>query len=233
MMFDLNIQTQLQDRDRPFGLNIQLQTQARRLVLLGPSGSGKSLTLQAIAGLLTPDRGHICLDQQRLFDATTKLNVPADKRQLGYMFQHYALFPHLTVRQNIGFGLTKGLRNPPTRVWHADVETWLERLDLLQHADAKPGQLSGGQQQRVALARALVCKPRALLLDEPFAALDPKLRQQLRLQLRQLLDELALPMLLISHDPQDAIELGEQIVMLEQGQVHAQVDVAQYREQQP
>lgn len=216
-MFDVCIQKKFASND--FSLDIRFYSDAQRVVLLGPSGAGKSLTFSAIAGLLTPDSGRIQIGSHLLFDSHSAINLPPQMRQLGYMFQDYALFPHLNVMQNIGFALTRGLMNPDKRQQQQIVMHWLERFELLACAFSYPDQLSGGQKQRVALARALVGQPRALVLDEPFAALDPALRQKLRAELLQLQMQLQLPMLLITHDVTDATVLGQTVIELQQGRV--------------
>ncbi len=218
-MFDLRIQKQFAGSG--FALDVQLHTDAKRLVLLGPSGAGKSLTLKAVAGLLRPDRGHIRVGDRVLFDAQQQLDLPPQARQLGYLFQDYALFPHLNVRQNIGFALRGGFRNPHHDTAPDLVKYWLERFELSHCAGSYPHQLSGGQKQRVALARALAGEPKALLLDEPFAALDQQLRRQLRSDLLQLLTQLQLPLLLITHDASDAEVLGQHVIELQHGRLCA------------
>ena len=205
---------------RQFRLDVHAHSRARRVVLYGPSGAGKSLCLRAVAGLLRPDRGRVVVDGAVLFDAAQGVCLPARARGLGFLFQDYALFPHLTVRQNVAFGLHRGWRNPPRTPATAEVENWLQRLGLTDLADMTPAGLSGGQRQRTALARALVNRPRALLLDEPFAALDAALRATLRDELARLLDELDLPLLLISHDPDDLARFGDEVIHLRDGQVH-------------
>ena len=204
-----------------FELDLAFTSQAERLVLFGPSGVGKSLTLKAIAGLMRPDAGHIAFEGQLLFDPDAGLDVPARERRLGYVFQEYALFPHLTVRQNVAFGLTHGLRNPRRGEAPTAVDRWLDTLEIRPLADRYPDQLSGGQRQRTALARALVAEPRALLLDEPFAALDASLRVRLRDELRELQSRLGLPILLITHDEADVAAFADEVVRIADGRTVA------------
>ena len=218
-MFDIAIDKVLHSGERRFHLQLQWRSAHRRVVLLGGSGAGKTLTLKAMAGLLQPDAGHVRLAGRTLFDAEQGINLTPQQRQVGYLFQDYALFPHMTVRQNIVFVLQRGWRNPRARERLPEVEQWLEALHITQLADQMPYQLSGGQRQRVALARALAGRPGALLLDEPFSALDPALRQALRSELDDLQRRLQLPMVLITHDPEDARQLGEHIIHLQDGRV--------------
>ena len=219
MQFDLDIQKTLRSGKRTFHLNLRLQSDSQRLVILGPSGAGKSQTLRAIAGLLRPDSGRIMVGGALLFDAQQRINLKPQARRMGYLFQDYALFPHLSVRQNIAFGETPGWRNPGRRAGSEAVERWLAAFHLEHLAHQLPGELSGGQRQRVALARALVAQPAALLLDEPFAALDPDLRIVLRGELDRLQRELALPMILISHDVADAEVFGDHVVRMQDGAI--------------
>jgi len=217
--FDVQIQRQVQGAGRSFMLDVSFQTAARQTVIYGPSGAGKSLSLQAIAGLLQPDRGHIRFQGQTLFDSQAGIALAARRRGFGYLFQDYALFPHLNLRQNVAFGLRRGLFNPGARRTHPEVEHWLRRFELSELAGLHPHQLSGGQRQRTALARALVSRPRALLLDEPFAALDPELRERMREELQGLLQELQLPMLMITHDPEDLERFGQARLELRHGRI--------------
>jgi len=217
--FDLHIRQQLRTGERHFELNARLQTDCQRVVIHGPSGAGKSLLLKAIAGISTPDAGFIRLDGLSLFDSDSGIRLSPQQRQLGYLFQDYALFPHLNVRQNIGFGLRQGWRNPGRRHASTDVDYWLEAFGLQQQACQLPATLSGGQRQRTALARALVARPRALLLDEPFSAMDPALRSQLRTELSTLLQTLSIPMLLITHDMEDVHHFAQQALCMQGGQL--------------
>ena len=221
MQFDIDVRIRLQTGPRLFNLQAQFQTHSQRVVIYGPSGSGKSLTLKAVAGLLTPDHGHIRLGDTTLFDSATGVNLSAQQRQVGYLFQDYALFPHLSVRQNVAFGLQHGWRNPSRSEQEEVVDYWLSAFELRGLEHQLPSQLSGGQRQRTALARALVQRPRALLLDEPFSALDPALRQRMRQELDRLQRQLNIPMLLITHDPEDASAFGDQVFTLRDGAIQA------------
>ncbi len=219
MWLDLQVQRRLQAAGQDFVLEVSLQCTQRQVVLFGPSGAGKSLTLKAVAGLLRPGQGHVRLQGQTLFDAATGVDLPPQRRRLGYVFQDYALFPHLSVRQNVAFGLQKGWLNPRIGQRFDAVEQWLQAFRIDTVGDLLPSQISGGQRQRTALARALVTQPQALLLDEPFSALDHDLRQHLRQELEAVLDKTGIPLLLISHDPQDIRFFGQQVVHMESGQV--------------
>jgi len=205
--------------ERDFLLDIAFRSTSQRIVLFGPSGAGKSLTLQTIAGLITPDEGEIVLNGTTLLDTANAIDLSPQARRIAYLFQDYALFPHLNVRQNIAFGLKRGWWNPSRHVAHADMDYWLKAFDLTQVARQFPAQLSGGQKQRVALARALVPHPQLLLLDEPFSALDMALRQRMRQELAELQSRLDIPMVLITHDPDDVAMFGDQVVSLREGLV--------------
>ncbi len=186
------------------------------LVLWGPSGAGKTTTLECIAGLRNPGQGCIRLGGQLLYSDQEKVNLPARQRAIGYLFQDYALFPHMTVKQNVCYGLADDqAKSIPTPV---DYQTLLDSFGILHLVDRYPGQLSGGEQQRVALARALVCQPRLLLLDEPFSSLDRSSRTRLRQELLNLHQQWQIPMVLVTHDEEDAELLGHKILPLRQGQ---------------
>lgn len=191
---------------------VSLEIKTGSLVaLLGPSGSGKSTLLRLIAGLEKPDRGKIWIGDE---DATYK---SVQKRGIGFVFQHYALFKHLTVRQNIAFGLSiRKVFKPRTK---ARVEELLELVQLQGLGDRYPSQLSGGQRQRVALARALAVEPKVLLLDEPFGALDAKVRKDLRAWLRHLHDEVHVTTVFVTHDQEEAMEVSDEIVVMNKGRV--------------
>lgn len=192
--------------------NVSLEVKTGSLVaLLGPSGSGKSTLLRMIAGLETPNSGHIWLVGE---DATYK---SVQERQIGFVFQHYALFKHMTVRENIAFPLE--IRKFPKSKIQPRVEELLELVQLQGFGERYPSQLSGGQRQRVALARALAVQPRILLLDEPFGALDAKVRKELRMWLRQLHEEVHVTTVFVTHDQEEAMEVSDQIVVMNKGRV--------------
>ncbi len=219
MELDIDIRKTLRSGKRSFHLDVRLHSTSQRIVIYGPSGSGKSLTLKAVAGLMRPDSGHIRLGGTTLFDGRAGINLPPQARKVAYLFQDYALFPHLTVRQNIGFGLADGWINPSVNQRHEAVDYWLGTFHLDHLAHQFPDELSGGQRQRTALARALVARPQALLLDEPFAALDPALRVRMRAELDELQRRLEVPMVLITHDEDDVTALGDHVHCLHDGQV--------------
>jgi molybdate transport system ATP-binding protein len=185
------------------------------VVLFGPSGAGKSLTLQCLAGLVRPDAGRVVVDGRTFDDTAAGVHLPPQARRLGYLFQGYALFPHLTVAENVGFGL----RGRPRAERERATARVLARLGLTEVARRHPRQLSGGQQQRVALGRALAPDPEVLLLDEPLSALDAPLRRQLREELGRLIREWGKTVVLVTHDLGEAYQLGDRLVVYEAGRV--------------
>lgn len=196
----------------------ELHLPARRhsiTVLFGPSGCGKTTVLRCLAGLETPEAGTIQYGAETWFDAGRALQLTPQQRGIGFVFQDYALFPHLTVAGNVGYGL-RGLSASERQ---RRVDELLERFELTAQARQHPRQLSGGQQQRVALARSLACRPKLLLLDEPLSALDTALREQLRGELRRLLAACNIPVLLVTHDRNEALALADEIVVLVGGKV--------------
>lgn len=221
MFVDLNLRKALRSGERTFTLDVQLTSAARRIAVVGPSGGGKSLSLKAVAGLMAPDEGHIRIDGTTWFDSRQGINLPPYQRRVGYLFQDYALFPHLNVRQNIAFGLDRRGRwfNPPRRVHNDVLDYWLKAFELDTLGSVHPHQLSGGQRQRVALARTLAAEPHILLLDEPFAAVDALLRARMREELNQLQQHLNIPMILITHDPADAATLADEVFHLHDGSI--------------
>ncbi len=216
MFFKIDIEKRLSSNGRRFALNSSFTVESPRLALFGPSGSGKTLTLLALAGLLRPDRGRIVVGGRILFDSEQGLWIPPRKRRVGVVFQDYALFPHLTVRQNVAFGLRR-LPWPMPRQAARRVDEILESFGLAELAGSLPGDISGGQRQRTALARSVVTGPALLLLDEPFSALDQPLRARMRRETRRLLDDLGIPVVLVTHDPADVDALTDVVVIYKEG----------------
>lgn len=212
-----------------FRLQARFETAGRRVTLFGPSGSGKSLTLLALAGLLTPRKGRITARGRTFFDSNAGVNIPARRRRIGMLFQDYALFPHLTVRDNVSFGL-KPLFGPLKTIHRQRVDELLELCGIADLAGQRPPQISGGQRQRTALARALATEPDLLLLDEPFAALDQPLRERLRVELSAILARFDLPMVMVSHDLDDVDHFAQTLVAFGHGRVLDVVDYERRRE---
>lgn len=185
------------------------------VVVFGPSGAGKSLTLNLLAGLTGPDSGFIRVGDRVFFDSTAGTNLPPQQRRVGYVFQDYALFPHLTVAGNIAFGLS-GLSRQEAA---SRVEDMLEMMRLSRLGDRYPHQISGGQKQRVALARALIFEPSILLLDEPFSALDSAVREKLRGDLINIKERYDIPILFVTHDLEEAYMLADRVVVFDKGRV--------------
>lgn len=206
-----------------FQLAVEFRVPLGLIVLFGASGAGKSLTLRGLAGLLHPKEGHVAIDGHLLFDSTAGIDLPTQERRIGYVPQHYALFPHLTVAENVRFALPRGSHRVPWSRARANEQARVsELLSVLGLAGLErryPATLSGGQQQRVALARALAAEPRLLLLDEPFNALDVAVRERLRDTLKQFQRKFAVPIVLVTHDHAEAQQLADTIVVLQRGRV--------------
>lgn len=196
-----------------FQLQIELTVQNEVLVVLGPSGAGKTTLLKCLSGLHRPRKGEIMLNGRVLFSSTSRINLPPRHRRVGYVFQDYALFPHMTVEQNSGYGMrgnrTGGLGRKEV----------LEMLQITHLARRYPGQISGGERQRTALARALLAGPELLLLDEPLSALDHETRLKVRGDLKTLQRRWGIPFILVTHDLEEAAFLGDRVVRIEQGRV--------------
>lgn len=203
-----------------YDLDISFSLVDETLGILGSSGSGKSMTLRCIAGIETPTRGTIVLNDRVLYDSRRGINVPSRDRKVGFLFQNYALFPHLTVAQNVAYGLKK---LPKAAISHR-VRQHLEQVKLSGLGDRYPQQLSGGQQQRVALARALAPEPDILLLDEPFSALDTHLRHELEKQLIKTLASYKGLTLFVSHNLEEAYRVCQKLLVLDQGKIAAAGD---------
>ncbi|HMZ84267.1 MAG TPA: ATP-binding cassette domain-containing protein [Rhodocyclaceae bacterium] len=229
----VDIRKTLRDGRRSFTLSARFESRDDFVVLFGPSGSGKSLTLQAIAGLVTPDAGTIRVGGRNLYDIASRTNCPIRERGVGYVFQDYALFPHLTVAQNVGLALSPWGQASLTPQQRLQVDETLEVFELSRQSHALPRDLSGGQRQRSALARALVRKPDLLLLDEPFAALNPLLRARMRSELLRIQAHFQVPVLLITHDQDDVEMFGDTLVMYDHGAVRRIFPFKQYAREKP
>lgn len=201
-----------------FSLNVAFEAENGVTCLLGPSGCGKSMTLKCVAGIEKPDQGHIELDGAVLFDSEKNINLPPQKRQVGYLFQNYALFPNMTVRQNILCGVHQE-KSRLVRERKLNDMICLMQLDGLENH--RPDQLSGGQQQRVALARILVNEPKLLMLDEPFSALDGHLRDALKIELRDMLQDFGREVLMVTHSRDEAYNMSREIAVMDQGRILA------------
>jgi molybdate transport system ATP-binding protein len=219
MLIQVDVEKTLISLGGRFTLKASFSSEEELVVLFGPSGSGKTLTLQSIAGLFTPDSGRIALNGHLLYDSRNQVHVPARHRGIGYLFQDYALFPHLTVFDNIGFGLKRNWRWQLSKEDKYRVEEYMEAFEITQLARSLPSALSGGQKQRVALARALIRKPDCLLLDEPFSALDTLLRKKLRKELARVQSLFRIPVIMVTHDPADISAFAETLVVYETGRV--------------
>lgn len=219
MLFEIDITMRMRSGGDGFLLRSSFATSERALVLFGPSGSGKTLSLKAIAGLLTPDSGTIRVNGRTVFDGAQHINVPTRERRVGYVFQNYALFPHLTVQENVGFGLRAGVTGRLTNVQERRVTELIHLFGLERVAQLRPGSLSGGQQQRTALARALAPEPELLLLDEPFSALDQPLRLRMRTELARTLEQFSIPMIMVTHDSDEMASFADAVVVYRDGAV--------------
>lgn len=220
-MIDIDIEHQFAHRDGGFHLKVNFTAEERCVAFFGHSGSGKTLTMQAVAGLFVPEKGHIAVGGRTVFDKNRKICLPTRERRLGYLFQDYALFPHLTVCQNIDFALERGKGSSfQGKSRRRRVDEMLDIFEISHIAKQRPSYISGGQKQRVALARALANRPDILLLDEPFSALDPLMRERVRSQCKELLSRFNTPTIIITHDPADVAVFAESVVLFEKGRAH-------------
>lgn len=213
----------LKKRVKGFSLDVEWAIGSELAVLFGPSGAGKSMTLQMIAGLMTPDEGRVAIDGTVMFSSAGRIDVPPHKRHLGYVFQDLALFPHMTVSGNISYG-ANGMPKGERRQRVAEMLSAF-RLEGLE--DKLPSEISGGQKQRVAFARALIRRPPALLLDEPFSSLDAPLRQEMRVLLQDIRRDFGIPIVLVTHDGLEARSLADTIIIYSGGRIAQQGPPAQ------
>jgi molybdate transport system ATP-binding protein len=202
-----------------FTLDIDIQMDNQILVLWGSSGAGKTTVLHCLAGLINPSSGFVKLDGRTLYSSADRINISSRDRNVGYLFQDYALFPHMTVRENIWYGLTKRQQKPLS----PDPLQLLDSFGAGHLLDRYPWQLSGGEKQRIALVRALAVKPRLLLLDEPFSALDKCNKINLRQEIKKLHSQWQIPFILVTHDEDDASFLGDTIIGIEKGRAHYKI----------
>ena len=200
-----------------FAITAKFETAGGATALFGPSGSGKTTIVNMIAGLVAPDRGRIAFDDQVLFDGAARINVPAHRRRIGYVFQEGRLFPHLTVAQNLDYG--RWMNSLPADA--AERERIVALLDIGHLLERRPGRLSGGERQRVAVGRSLLTKPRLLLLDEPLASLDRPRKLEILPYLARLRDEAQVPMIYVSHQAGEILRLASQVVRIDGGRVLA------------
>ncbi|MBL0937384.1 MAG: ATP-binding cassette domain-containing protein [Gemmatimonadaceae bacterium] len=211
----MSLRVTLQHRQGSFSLEPNFSVDDGITALVGPSGAGKTLTLRAVAGLLHPARGRVVVNERVLLDTEAHIDVPARDRSVGVLFQQYALFPHLSVAQNVAYGL-HGISSAARET---RVSELLELVGLPSFHARHPDALSGGQQQRVALARALAPQPALLLLDEPFAAVDLGVRRRLREELRRVHEAVGTPMVLVTHDLDEVQQIADRVVVMDRGRV--------------
>jgi len=208
---------QVEKRLGEFALNASFASESNATALFGPSGAGKTSVVNMVAGLLKPDRGRIVLNGETLFDDAARIDVPAARRRIGYVFQEGLLFPHLTVKHNLDYGRWMGgLPADPAAFAHV-----VELLDIGPLLDRRPGKLSGGERQRAAVGRALLMRPRLLLLDEPLASLDAARKRDILPFLERLRDEAQVPIIYVSHNAAEVRRIASHVVRLEQGHVTA------------
>jgi len=213
-MLEIDIKKKLRDFDLRVKLDI---ARGKTLMLVGDNGCGKTTLLNLVAGLANPDKGRIALDGRVLYDSDNGTNVPPEARGIGYVFQSYALFPHISVYDNVAFGLrTRRMAVSEIKIL---VKEHLEAAGLWEIRKAKAADISGGQKQRAALARALIIEPRLLLLDEPLSALDIRKQATMRKELRETIRACAVPCIIVTHDLRDVACMGDQACLLEQGMI--------------
>ena len=209
------VELEIKKKYEKFRLDVAFKSEKKRIGILGASGCGKSLTLKSIAGIERPEKGRIVIDGVTLFDAGKKIFLQPQKRKVGYLFQNYALFRYMTVYDNVAFGLK--VQKADKKKIDARVRELIKLVGLEGLEKRYPSQLSGGQRQRVAFARALAPNPQVLLLDEPFAAIDAKIRQELRSWLKEMIGKLGITSIFVTHDQDEAFEVADEIIITNAG----------------
>lgn len=214
MALEVNVARKLRDFELDVRFNVE---KGEILALIGENGCGKTTVLNLISGLVVPDSGAISLDGTRLYDSKSMTDVPVESRNVGYLFQNYALFPHMSVYDNVAFGLR--MRKEPSSTIDAKVRRMLEQRGLWDLRGEKATRLSGGQKQKVALSRALVIDPCLLLLDEPLSALDAETQAAMRVELRDHIKMLGVPSVIVTHNVKDALEISDKVCLMEKGRI--------------
>lgn len=207
-------------------VNVEFKFDDGILVLFGPSGSGKTTVLNCLAGLLKPDKGDISLGDRQFFSSSAKVDIPVRKRRTGYVFQHYALFPHMTVKDNVLYGVPGRHKMKVKDRFRMSVLEVLEMLKITRLQDRYPSELSGGEKQRVALARALMVEPDLLLLDEPLSAVDHAMRRELRDELKQLQRIWRIPFILVTHSREEMKILADEVLFMKSGERTGHINFA-------
>jgi len=214
----LTLKVSVKKRLRDFNLDVSLEAGDREiLALMGENGCGKTTVLNVVAGLTVPDEGQVSIDGKSLFNGCTGVDIPPEKRNIGYLFQNYSLFPNMSVYDNVAFGLR--MRSCPREELDGRVKRLLEGVDMWQLRSEKASRLSGGQKQRVALSRALAIEPSAFLLDEPLSALDAEARMAMRRDLKQLILNADVPTIIVTHSAREAMEMADRVYVMEKGRI--------------
>lgn len=217
MRYKVNLQKYADKQKNHIILNSEFHSNSSSVVIMGASGAGKTQFLKSMAGLIVPETGYIQFQDQVLFDTQKKINIAVKNRKISYLFQEFALFPHLTVAQNVSLACSKSIFDLRQKKAEKIAAHWLEKVGLSAYARSYLHVLSGGQKQRVALARALAAQPQLLLLDEPFSALDQNLRQEMRKLVRDMVQENQLPIILVTHDHEDATYFADELWLMDRG----------------